>query len=195
MLGITSVLQRYSNTGANEEQPPAKKKGHGGRRALQRKLRLLLRVVGIARRGIHPMTMGIRSPSGNDGQGILQGKIQHGFRRQFDLLTFGCGLHAAAQAATCRRSDARALTTASKATDDGSDRRTRADLFSRVLTARTALALVLVRLHTVRPAAYRDAVQLQHYDRLPGKLARTLHVHEVTFHVITGGDSDLAVNR
>src|ERR1700751_1467794 len=171
-----------------------KKRARRVPRPSRRNVRLLLRVAGVARGSIHLVTMGIGSLSGNDRQRILQREIQHGFGRQFDLLPFGCRLHAAAETATRGSSNAGALTTAGNTADNGADRRTGADLFRRVLAARTALTLVLIGLHTVGPAAHRNAVQLQHYDGLPGELARALDVDEVAFHVVTGRGGCFAIH-
>ena len=56
----------------------------------------LLRVAGVARRCIHFVTVRIRSTSWNNRKRVLQREIQNGFGRQFDLLTLGRRLDAAA---------------------------------------------------------------------------------------------------
>jgi len=125
----------------------------------------------------------------------LQGKVQHGFRGQLDLLTMGSRLDAPAQAAAGGGADGRAFASACKGTDQGSDARTRANFFGSVLAARTSLAFVLVGLNVVVIVARLQPVKLQYQLGLSGKLAGALHLDHVAFHGITSGNDHIPIDR
>jgi hypothetical protein len=65
----------------------------------------------------------------------LESEGQNRLRRQLDLLSFGCGLHASAESASSGGSYSGALTAAGEAANDGSNCRTRAYFFRGILAA------------------------------------------------------------
>src|SRR5581483_7814204 len=65
----------------------------------------------------------------------LQGEVQDSFGRQFDLLTFGRRLYAAAQTSPGSSTDGCALTASGNRTDDGSDACACPDFLGSVLAA------------------------------------------------------------
>ena len=89
-------------------------------------VRVLIRI-GLV--GIQAVASIIRTPVGRDhGQGSLQGEVQHGFRRQPDLLAFGGCLHAPAQPSAGSRTDGSSFASARDGANDGSDAGSGADL-------------------------------------------------------------------
>src|SRR5690349_2268575 len=109
--------------------------------------------------------MGIRALRRKHTDRILQRKVQHGFRRQLNLLSFGSGLHAAAESATGGRANASSFATSGNSTDDGANGGAGTHLLSGVLAARAALPFILIGLDTVRTATDGDAVELQYEQR------------------------------
>src|SRR5262249_33475879 len=86
---------------------------------------------------------------GHDCNGRLQGEVQHGFRRQLDLLTFRRGLHATTKPAPGRGPDGSTLAAAGNCADDCADTSAGSNFLGRVLASRRALAAILVGLDVV----------------------------------------------
>jgi len=139
--------------------------------------------------------MRIRSLRGKHADRILQREVQHRFGRQLDLLSFGRRLYAATKSAAGGRANSSTFATAGKSADNGANRCAGTDLLRCVLSARTPLALVLIGLNAIRPAADGNPIQLQYDHRLPGKLACALDVDQVAFDVIAGRNGHLAIHR
>src|SRR5438477_2199500 len=125
----------------------------------------------------------------------LQREVQHGFRRQLDLLTLGCGLHAAAKPAAGCCADGRSLTAAGDGADNRANSSTCADLLSRVLAARSSLTAVLIGLDGVVLVADFHPIKLEGEQRLPCELPGTLNIHDMAFNVIACRNRDVALNR
>ncbi len=130
----------------------------------------------------------------HDRQRRLQAEIQDGFGRQFYLLTFGRGLHAATDAAAGSSPDGRSFTAAGNAADDGADGCSGTHFGCCVLAARTAFALVLISLNAVRLVPNLNSIELKDEFRSPCKFARALHVDDMALHVISGGDDNISVH-
>src|SRR5580765_3295389 len=113
-------------------------------------LTLELLSVGLGRRSLH------------DSDRLLKDEVEYGFRGQLDLLAFRRGLNTAADASSGCRADGCSFATPCDRSDDATDGRARANLFSCILSAGTALFRVLVGLNVVRLAGGREAIDLHH---------------------------------
>ena len=145
---------------------------------------------------MHPVAALVRSLVACDhGHWSLQRKVKHSFRGQLDLLALGGCLNSAAQAAAGRRADRCSLAAAGDGSDDGSDASARADFRSGILAAGRTFSRILIGLDVVGLASARNAIKLQHQQRLSRELARALNAYDMALHVGPGRHSGFTLHR
>src|SRR6185437_8632428 len=143
---------------------------------------------------IQLLALGIRSVLGRYHRDRgLQLEVQHGLRRQQDLLALGgCG-NAGAGASAYGGANSRALAASQQTTQDGADGGTAAYFGGRRLAARAALTAVLVGLQAIAPAIHGKPGQRHDDVRLAGEAAGALDLVQTPGYVEAGRDYDIAV--